>query len=75
VFTVKVISSSSGKPYQGARVAVSFDGFITGGVTNDVRTDSNGEAHFDHDPRSGKIFVDGKKVFEGWIEGRVVVYV
>jgi len=56
-------------------VAVSFDGFITGGVTNDVRTDSNGEAHFDHDPRSGKIFVDGKKVFEGWIEGRVVVYV
>lgn len=75
MFTIKIIYSSSGKPYKGARVAASFDGFFSGGITNDERTDSNGEAHFDSNPGSGKIYVDGREVFRGRIEGRMVVYV
>lgn len=72
--SVKVFWKESGKPAKGKRVAISFDGW-TRGVTGSEITDSNGEAHFDVDPGSGKVYVSGDTVFTGRIEGRVIVYV
>jgi len=74
MFTIKVVSSSTGKPVSGKRVRVGFEGF-TRGMTNEGFTDSNGEIHFNNDPGKGKVYIDHKTVFDGRIEGRVVVYV
>jgi len=74
MFTIKVVSKSSGKPASGRRVSVGFDGLLRG-HTKDQRTDPQGEAHFDSDPGSGTVYVDGSSAHKGRIEGRVVVYV
>jgi len=75
VITVKVIHQSSGKPIKGKKVAVGISGLLSGGVTHGEWTDSNGEAHFDVRPNHGKVYVDGAKRYEGYLSGRVVVYV
>lgn len=72
--TVKVVWRDSGKPAKGSRVAIGFDGF-TRGVTNSEYTDSNGEAHFDAEPGTGEVYVDGSTKYRGRISGRVVVYI
>ena len=72
--TVKVCWKSTGKSAKGKDVVISFDGLMRG-VTRKVLTDSNGEAHFDADPGTGKVIVDGERAFSGRIEGRVMVYV
>lgn len=71
--TIKVCSKSSGKPVVGARVSISFNGLLRG-VSGNEFTDSNGEAHFNVDPGSGKVFVRGDNAFEGDLRGRVIVY-
>ena len=75
MITVKVVSANSGKPASGKRVSLYFDGFITGGSSSAQRTDSQGEAHFNHDPGKGKVYVDGRTAYEGRLAGRVVVYI
>jgi hypothetical protein len=74
MFSVKVVWKSTGKPAKGKRVSAAFDAFLRS-VTRDQYTDADGNADFDCDPGQGKIFVDGKTVYQGRIEGRVVVYV
>ena len=73
MFTIRVISKSTGNPYKGKRVRVGFEGLR--GMTSEELTDSNGEVHFDSDPGRGKVYIDHKSVFEGKIEGRVVIYI
>lgn len=73
--TVKVCSKSSGKPVKGVKVALGISAIFEGGVTKGQYTDSNGEAHFDVKPNNGKVFVDGSTKYEGYLSGRVVVYV
>lgn len=72
--TVRVYSKGTGRPAKGRKVSVSFDSW-TRGVTKGVISDANGEANFDTAPGTGKVYVDGDKVFEGRVEGRVMVYV
>lgn len=74
MFTIKVISSSTGNPAKGKRVRVGFDGWSRG-MSDEEFTDSNGEVHFHNDPGRGKVYVDHKEVHEGKLEGRVIVYV
>lgn len=74
MFTVKVIETSTGHPVKGARVSAAFDGFFRGS-TEDKYTDYDGEAHFDYDNGTGTIYVNGRKAYEGRIEGRKVVYI
>lgn len=74
MFTVKVLDRRDGQPLEYKAVAVHYSGF-TGGSTRDVRTDTNGEAHFDYRNGDGKIFVGSEVVYEGYISGRIVVYV
>jgi len=73
--TVRVIHRSSGKPIKGKKVALGISGLLSGGVTHREWTDSNGEAHFEVKPSQGKVYVDGSKIYEGHLSGRVVVYV
>lgn len=73
--TVKVIYESSGKPAEGKKVALGKDGLLSGGVTHGKWTDSRGEAHFDTSPGPGKVFVSGSTEYEGYLSGRVVVYI
>jgi len=45
------------------------------GFTKYEYTDRDGEVHFDNDNGTGTIYVDGKRVYEGRIEGRKVIYI
>jgi len=73
--TIKVISERSGKPEKGKDVSLGIDGFLSGGVTKRISTDTNGEAHFDINPCSGKIWINGSEKFKGKISGRVLIYI
>lgn len=76
MITVKVVSESTGKPASGKKVQLGFDGnWLPGGMSSIERTNSQGEAHFDHDPARGKVFVEGRVVQQGDLRGRVVVYI
>ena len=69
--TVKVVSKSSGNPVKGKKVALG----MSNGVTHGEWTNSDGEAHFDVKPSRGKVFVGGSKGHEGYLSGRIVVYI
>ena len=75
MITVKVIHRSSGKPIKGKKVALGVSGLLSGGVTHGEWTDSNGEAHFNVKPNHGKVYVNGSTEYEGYLSGRVVVYI
>jgi hypothetical protein len=74
MFTVKVIESSTGKPAYSKKVSVGFKGIFRG-FSKDQYTDRNGEVHFSEDNGEGTIYVQGKKAYEGRIEGRITVYI
>lgn len=75
MITIKVVSQSSGNPVKNSKVTLGFDGLFTGGTTDSQYTDSNGEAHFDTEPRKGTVYVDGRDKHNGHLSGRVVVYI
>lgn len=75
MITIKVCSKSSGNPVKGKKVAIGVNSLLSGGVTKGEYTDSSGEAHFDIKPCNGKVFIDGSTKHEGYLSGRVVVYV
>lgn len=72
MFSVRVISKSTGNPIKGKRVRVGFDGLR--GMTGEAYTDSNGDVHFDAKPGTGTVYVDHKTAYKGKIEGRIVIY-
>jgi hypothetical protein len=72
--TVRVYYKESGKAAKGVAVSLGFNGLFRG-VTGKGITDSSGDADFDNDPGYGKVYIHGKSVFEGRIEGRTVVYI
>ena len=74
MYTIKVIDHRDGKPVYYAKVGISYNGFFRGS-TRDIRTDRNGEAHFDYSNGNGKVYVNGNVCFEGDIEVRIVVYI
>lgn len=74
MFTVKVMDRNSGRPVEGAKVSVVFDGLFRG-FAKDQYTDYNGEAHFDNDNGTGTIYVKGRREYEGRLEGRKVIYI
>jgi hypothetical protein len=55
------VQYSDGTPCRGARVALGFDRFFSGGVTNHVLTDRAGEAVVEH-ANTGRatIYVNGR---------------
>jgi len=69
--TIQVFYKSSGSPVKNATVALGI-GF---GQTSGQYTDSNGEAHFNVKPQHGKVYVNGSTKKEGYLSGRVVIYV
>ncbi len=74
MFTVKVIESNTGEPAYYQKVGVIFNGW-TRGLTDDKRTNEEGEVHFSESVGDGTIFVNGKAVYEGKIKGLKVVYI
>lgn len=72
--TIQVVRKASGQPVQGERVTVSFDGLLRG-ISKPVHSDSQGLANFDSKPGNGSVFVDGKSVYKGRIEGTTVVHI
>jgi hypothetical protein len=74
---VQVISAKTGEPIKGKIVSVGTTGFLSGGVTERQFTNSRGEVEF---PRigpcdSGTIFVEGKSLYKGKIEGFQRIYI
>ena len=74
MFTVKVIGQRDGRPAEGKRVQVFFEGFFRG-QTSIQFTDHDGETHFSEDNGRGEIFVGRERVYRGDIRGRIVVYI
>lgn len=74
MYTIQVIDHRDGKPVENKRVGIVYDSFF-GGVTQDVRTDHRGEAHFDYKNGEGRVIIDGQTRWKGYLEGRVVVYI
>ncbi|MDR0829038.1 MAG: hypothetical protein LBN95_02875 [Prevotellaceae bacterium] len=74
MFTIQVFESKTGEPAYYKKVAVSFKGIFRG-FTTDEHTDRNGEVHFDYENGDGTIFVQGAKVYEGYISGRKTIYI
>ena len=72
--TIKVAWKATGRPVTYKGVSIAINGFWTGGVTDRVYTDSNGEANFDIDPCEGTVYVGGREVYNGKIAGRILVY-
>lgn len=74
MFTIRAIEKSSGRPWKGVKVDVCVAGLFSGGFLLTQTTDAGGEAHFDHEPCRGKVYVRNRQVHEDWLEGRVVLY-
>jgi uncharacterized GH25 family protein len=63
------------RPVKNAKVHLDISGFL-GVLFNSTPpqfTDINGEAAFDHDPADGWVYVNGRKVRGGMMEGTVIV--
>ncbi len=78
MFTIKAISEKTGKAYPDINLSVQFDGFRGG--TAWQYTDSQGEAHFDHNNGTGSVYTkiagyQAKLVYSGNISGRIIVYI
>lgn len=70
---VRVVRSSTGKPVESIKVSVSFEGLFRG--MDSGYTDSSGEIHFNCDPGTGEIYVDGSSWYKGRLEGLKTVYI
>jgi hypothetical protein len=79
MFTVQVINKRRDKPIKSAVMNVVFGGFRR--ETGWFFTDHKGEIHFEHRRGKGKVYIKtgiwgfSEIVYEGDLEGRVVVYV
>lgn len=74
MFTVQVINRKTGKPEYHKKISVGFDGILRG-FSKTQYTDKNGETHFNEDNGAGTIYVHGKPVYKGRIEGRRIIYI
>lgn len=74
MFTIRVLDKRDGDPVVYKKVGIVFDGFFRG-VTQDVRTDDRGEAHFDYKNGDGRVIIDGECCYEGYLSARVTVYI
>jgi len=68
------VCNNSGNSISNAKVSIEFKG-LTRGFSSTEYTDSNGIASFDNESGNCKIYVNGKTVYEGRIEGRKMVYI
>jgi hypothetical protein len=76
MISIQVTSKKDGKPIAGQRAAISYDNFLNGYVSPDVKTDGSGVAQIDVEHRrnaKGKVFVNGRTVREGYIESFMTV--
>jgi hypothetical protein len=74
MITVKVIRNRNGEAVRRADVYISTHGIASG--VRDGRTNDDGEVHIDFSlPCSGKIVVDGQKVYEGDMRAYMPVYI
>lgn len=76
MFTICVFDESTGRPASGKRVSVEIkEGIFDFGFLPDQYTDSRGEAHFDHDNARGVVYVGGRSMHEGYLSGRIRIYI
>lgn len=76
MFTICVFDESMGRPASGKKVSVEIkEGIFGFGFLPDQYTDSRGEAHFDHDNARGVVYVGGRSMYEGYLSGRIRIYI
>ena len=71
MITVVVSSKSDFKPLYNQKVAISYESFLNGYVSPYVNTDRDGAAQIDVEHRrnaKGKVYVNGRVAYEGYIE-------
>ncbi len=74
--SVVVVQRSGGNYVKGVKVTLGFSGILSGGVTQSVFTDSNGEAIISHS-NTGKatVYVDGNNKGTMNTPGRKIVFI
>jgi hypothetical protein len=74
--SVVVVQRNGGGYVTGARVTLGFSGILSGGNTDTVYTDSNGEASISHS-NTGKatVYVNGKNMGTMKTSGRKLVFI
>ena len=68
---VQVVSQKTGEPVKGKSVSVGNNAFLASGVSARKTTNANGEAEFTNSKpcQNGEIFIDGRSMYKGKIEG------
>ena len=74
MITVKVYYEPSDEPAIGKVVSLGVEQLVR---TDSQLTDTDGEAHFNVEPREGRVFVfvNGSIAYKGYLRERIVVYV
>ena len=75
MITVQVFYESNGKPAASQKVSLHFNAIFSGGSSDTVYTDSNGEAHFNNDNGDGEVYVNSKVKHKGRLAGRIITYI
>lgn len=70
------VQYQDGSKPKGAKVVLSFSGLMSGGVTRDVYTDSNGTAIVEHPSKgTAKVIVNGREVGKIQAPDETVVFI
>ncbi len=72
--TIQVIEKITGRSVSHQKVGIIFSGLMHV-IAREQYTDEVGEAHFDEENGEVRIYINGKKVYDGLVEGRRVVFV
>jgi hypothetical protein len=70
MITVKALWKNNAQPAKKIKIAVAFNDFFGGGVTDD-----NGEVDFDLEPGDGQIFYQGYSIYIGKIDEIITIHV
>ncbi|AFZ34325.1 hypothetical protein Sta7437_0731 [Stanieria cyanosphaera PCC 7437] len=70
MITVKAFWRNNALPAQKIKIAVAFNDFFGGGVTDD-----NGEIDFDLEPGHGQIFYRGCPIYIGKIDEIITIHI
>lgn len=73
--TIRVFYKNTDKAAKGVGVIILLYDVMFLAIPDEKFTDSNGDANIDSDLGCGSVYVNGKKVFDGQIESRTVVYI
>lgn len=72
MIAIQVFSQSNGRPKKGVRVTIMYPGTFT--HSDCGYTDSNGYAYANVGSASGEVWIEGRRVYAGYLQGTLRVH-